>query len=86
MSQTFEEFVGEVAKLLEPTAQGKGYSTTGIDGHNPLYEFIQSFAGDGHALGEIVYKVKRYAAKGNPEDIVKVAAWAFLVWKHRSPS
>ncbi len=85
MSNTYEQFTKQVADLLEPTAQGKGYNTTGIDGKNDLYDFVSSFAGDHHALGEIVYKVKRYAAKGNPDDILKVAAWAFLVWKHRLP-
>ena len=82
--KTYSEFVRQVADLLEPTASGKGYNTTGIDGQNQLYEFVQTFAGDKHALGEIIYKVKRYAAKGNAEDILKVAAWAFLVWRHRS--
>lgn len=81
--QTFDEFTAQVRALLEPTAACKGYNTTGLDGRNELYEFVQSFAGDHHALGEIVYKVKRYAAKGNIEDILKVAAWAFLVYKHQ---
>ncbi len=80
---TFDEFSNQVRALLEPTAKGKGYNTTGVDGHNDLYEFVQSMAGDGHALGEIVYKAKRYAAKGNPEDVLKIAAWAFLILKHR---
>ena len=80
---TFDQFVSEVRALLEPTAQGKGYNTTGVDGQNQLYEFVQGMAGEGHALGEIVYKAKRYAAKGNPEDVLKIAAWSFLILKHR---
>ncbi len=80
--RTFDQFVSDVRALLEPTASGKGYSTTGVDGHNALYEFVQSFAGSHHAEGEIVYKVKRFAAKGNIEDILKAAAWAFLIYKH----
>ncbi len=80
---TFDEFTAQVRGLLEPTAKGKGYNTTGVDGENQLYAFVQDVAGDGHAMGEIIYKVKRYAAKGNPEDMLKVAAWAFLVLKHR---
>lgn len=71
--------------LLEPTAAGKGYNTTGVDGSNQLYEFVRDVAGEGHALGEIIYKAKRYAAKGNPEDVLKIAAWAFLILKHRTP-
>jgi len=81
---TFDQFVTEVRALLEPTASGKGYNTTGVDGENQLYAFVQDIAGDGHALGEIIYKAKRYAAKGNPEDVLKIAAWAFLILKHRS--
>lgn len=80
--RTFDQFVAEVRGLLEPTASGKGYSATGVDGPNQLYEFVSSFAGPHHALGEIVYKAKRYEAKRNPEDILKIAAWAFLVYKH----
>ena len=81
---TFDQFCEQVRALLEPTAQGKGYNTTGVDGQNALYEFVQGVAGDGHALGEIIYKAKRYAAKGNPEDVLKIAAWAFLILKHRT--
>lgn len=83
---TFDEFTRGVRALLEPTAQGKGYNTTGVDGQNDLYEFVQGISGNGHAYGEIIYKVKRHAAKGNPEDMLKVAAWAFLVLKHQGES
>ncbi len=80
---TFDKFVEEVRGLLEPTASGKGYNSTGVDGPNDLYAFVQSMAdGHGHALGEIVYKARRYAAKGNREDVLKIAAWAFLILKH----
>lgn len=80
---TFDEFMGEVRALLEPTAAGKGYNGTGVDGQNELYEFVQGMTGGHHhALGEIVYKAKRYAAKGNKEDVLKIAAWAFLILKH----
>ena len=82
---TFDEFMGQVRALLEPRAGEKGYSAAGPDGPNPLYELVAEMnTGDGHALGEIVYKAKRFAAKGNPEDILKIAAWAFLVWRHRA--
>lgn len=80
---TFDQFTSEVRGLLEPTASGKGYNTTGVDGENDLYSFVQSMSGGHqHALGEIVYKARRYAAKGNKEDVLKIAAWAFLILKH----
>ena len=81
--QTWASFEQKVRQLLEPTASSKGYSTTGLDGKNALYEFVQNVAqGPGHALGEIVYKATRYGAKRNPEDLEKIAAWAFLAWRH----
>lgn len=81
--RTFQQFCDSVGGLLNGTADGKGYNRTGADGPNDLYAFIAEMNGNaGHAAGEIVYKVRRYMAKGNPEDIMKVAAWAYLVWKH----
>ncbi len=80
---TFDQFAAQVRHLLEPTASGKGYNTTGADGPNDLYDFVKTMSGGHqHALGEIVYKARRYAAKGNREDMLKIAAWAFLVLKH----
>lgn len=34
-----------------------------------------------HPLGEIVFKAVRYSRQGNPEDLVKIAAWAKVVWE-----
>jgi hypothetical protein len=80
---TFEDFMTEVRASMEPKANAKGYNATGVDGENRLYEYVQGMnEGHGHALGEIVYKARRYAAKKNLEDIIKIAAWAFLVYKH----
>lgn len=80
---TWKTFMQNVESLLAPTAAGKGYSTNGVDGHNPLYEFVEETSGGcGHALGEIIYKARRYSRKGDPVDIEKIAAWAFLIWRH----
>lgn len=81
--RTFDAFVKQTRALMEPTAASKGYSRNGVDGKNALYEFVAEFTNDGHGLGEIVYKAKRYAAKRNDEDLLKIAAWAFLVWRHQ---
>ena len=79
---TFNQFTQNVKELLEPTAISKGYNITGVDGPNELYDFVHGIAGgNGHALGEIIYKVRRYVSKGDPRDIEKIAAWAFLVWR-----
>lgn len=81
----FEGFVAQVRVLLEATAAEKSYSRQGPDGQNRLYEFVQStVGGPGHAAGEIIYKVRRYMAKRHPDDLLKIAAWAFLMYKHHS--
>lgn len=82
--RTFERFMVAVEYLLNGTASSKGYSGNGPDGPNELYEFVQHMSnGHQHALGEIVYKARRYAAKGNIEDVAKIAAWSYLIWKHQ---
>jgi len=78
----FDEFVKEMRELLDGTAHTKGYNSTGVDGHNQLYSFIQSYVGPGHAIGEIIYKAVRYLRKKDKRDIIKVAAWAYLVWRY----
>ena len=77
----FTAFCEAVRDLLDETAAAKGYSHTGLTGPNPMYEFVAETAGGpGHALGELIYKVRRYAARRDPEDLVKIAAGAYLVW------
>ena len=82
---TFEKFVQQMHEFCGGTAASKGYNSTGVDGHNAVYHFVQEEVGmgtHGHGLGEIVYKVLCYQRRRNPEDLIKIAAWAFLVWKH----
>jgi len=76
----FEEFSVEVREQLEGKARRKGYNETGVEGRNLLFEFNFQFF-PGHAQGEIVYKLVRGLEKKDPEDLVKVAAWAYLIWK-----
>jgi len=80
---TFKSFCSQIEAMLEETAKSKGYNTTGPDGDNAVYRFIHEATGDhGHGIGEIIYKAIRYMRKRNPEDLLKLAAWAFLIWKH----
>jgi hypothetical protein len=84
MRLTYKEFIVQVERLLGGTASGKGYSER-ADAPLELYDFVAEYVGGnkhGHALGEIIYKTVRFARKGNVEDILKAAAWAFLVAKH----
>lgn len=79
----FTAFVKEIKEICEKVAKEKGYNDTGVDGQNDLYQFVQSIAdGDGHALGEIIYKTVRYSRKHDKRDLIKIAAWAYLIYKH----
>ena len=72
--------------LLDEEAAGKGYHQGGLTGPNPTYDFVAETAGGpGHPLGEIIHKVRRYAARRDPADLVKIAAWAYLVWRFDRP-
>jgi hypothetical protein len=39
-----------------------------------------------HALGEAVYKIVRFNAKRDPQDLVKASAWTELVWNADQPA
>jgi hypothetical protein len=82
-AQGFEESLSafglELNQILVKRAQEKGYHSQGLNGRQ-LYDFVHDLAANGHALGEIVYKAIRYNRRKNPEDLVKIACWAFLVW------
>lgn len=80
---TFKSFCVQVEELMGSTAYDKGYNSTGPDGYNLVYEFIHKTTGDhGHGIGEIIYKAIRFMQKRNPDDLLKLAAWAYLVWRH----
>ena len=83
---TFDDFCRNVRGQLDDAAVAKNYSTTGPDGTNALYTAVQQMTGGHHhGCAEIVYKVNRFLSAGqrgnNIEDIVKVASWAFLIWR-----
>lgn len=74
-------FFAAIREKLAGKAESKGYARDG-DG-SPLYDFVSSHiarGGDAHGLGEVVYKIVRYQAKGDLEDLEKAAAWIFLAW------
>ena len=75
-----EKIISEALTLLEDRADSKGYIT---QDRNPLMDFMNQEFPD-HALGEIIYKVKRYKAKKNPEDLAKIIAWAILIYEWRT--
>ena len=80
---TYKMLCHQIEMMLGSTAKEKGYNTTGPNGDNAVYEFIHEATGDhGPGIGEIIYKAIRYMRKRNPEDLLKLAAWSYLVWRH----
>lgn len=87
-NESLRDFQNEVTDVLTGTARGKGYAKDG-DGGRAFYDAVALVSddnNDSHAKGEITYKVKRYGSKKDPKDLIKIAAWAFLLWDrhHRS--
>ena len=83
MERTWDEFVSQAHSMLNGEAAKKGYNEAGPDARNPLYEFVEWVnGGPAHGVGEGIYKLVRYSKKRNPEDLAKLAAWAFLMWRH----
>ena len=82
-ARTFDQFCAQVRRLLDQDATTKGYHNAGPNSENPLYAFVaETVGGPGHGIGEIIFKARRYAALRRPEDLAKIAAWAFLIWQH----
>ena len=75
---SYDKFSSHVAKLIGAVAESKGYD-------DDLFDFVSSKVTAHHGLAEIIYKVVRYKEKGDMDDLVKIAAWAFLEWQG-SPS
>jgi hypothetical protein len=75
--ESVDTFLKQVGDMLIEKAQSKGYA--GNNGGRDLFDSVDSEC-PGHAAGEIRYKIKRWQAKKNPEDLIKIAAWAFLIW------
>ena len=81
--RNFDTFMQQVRDLMEGKAKTKGYHNSTADGPNQLYEFVEHHC-PGHTEGEIIYKVVRYVSKRDPVDLLKIAAWAFLKWRHHA--
>lgn len=83
MERTFAAFMEEVLGSLEGHAERKGYNVTGADGPNDLFEDgIRAGDEPAHALGEIRYKCKEMLHEPRAVLPIKIAAWAFLLWRY----
>lgn len=75
----FEDFVKEIEPYLNKYAEDKGYGSDEKGKH--LSDSIMDEFGPSYALGEIRTKLSRYHSKGNYEDLLKIAAWTYLVYR-----
>lgn len=75
---SMNRFFNEVRTIFQE-AQQKGYSRGAEGDGRDLLDFIKTHFGN-HATGEAVYKLVRFQKKGDPKDLLKAAAWIFLIW------
>src|SRR5882757_3746139 len=69
-------FNEHVDVLLSHKAESKGY-----DGEKgQLFSLCHQLP---HPLGEIIYKVVRYHKQGDPDDLLKIAGWARILWERK---
>lgn len=72
-----DRFKEQIDLMVNPVASAKGYD-------DKLIELVRDCVADHpmkHALGEIIYKVVRYSHTRRVDDILKVGAWAALVFE-----
>lgn len=72
---TTGDFTREIEEVIGVTAGKKGYLKKDRHLASRIYEEF----GRGHMLGEIATKITRYNHIQNYDDLVKIAAWAFLL-------
>ena len=78
----FQKFVAEVEDTLSGHAKRKGYSEGSPNGPNQLAEFTKHIGAlPGHVIGEIVYKATEWMKSPRKVLLVKIAAWAFVLWR-----
>lgn len=75
---SLEAFFSQVRAQVGGEASEKGYAVKGNG--RALIDSVAEECGEGHARGEIRYKLIRWRQKRNPVDLFKIAAWAFLEW------
>ena len=78
---SWNNFMKLVSDKVGDQAHDKGYRIGDAD----TGEDLLKVTGDDHAIGEIIYKAVRFRAKKNQDDLVKIAAWAFLLWRKNKP-
>lgn len=79
---SFETFAAAVRDSCEGQAKRKGYTDSDANGPNQLAEVgrLLNFEPE-HGIGEIVYKCAEYLRNPREVLLVKIAGWAFILWK-----
>ena len=79
----FEQFTKEMRESCEIHAKRKGYSNGGVDGDNHLAEFKWKIGLEPqHSIGEIIFKCIEYLAHPRRILLVKIASWAYMLYRY----
>ena len=82
MPKTFDDFIKEVRDSCETHAKRKNYTDEDIDGRNQLVNVMQILGLSApHGVGEIIYKCAEFLKTPRPLLMVKVAGWAWIIWR-----
>ena len=83
--RTFDEFAKAVRDSCEGHAKRKGYTTSDADGDNQLITVATAMGfHEAHSIGEIVYKCAEYLKAPRDVLLIKIAGWAYVVWRARN--
>jgi hypothetical protein len=79
---SFDAFSAAVKDSVDGQAKRKNYAREGLNGRNQLAEVgaLLNFEPQ-HGIGEIVYKCSEYLANPREVLLVKIAGWAYILWK-----
>lgn len=82
MKASLDEFLEAVRDSVESHAKRKNYTDHGADGENKLVTIMAAMGiGVPHGIGEIVYKCTEYLRNPREVLLVKIAGWAFIIWR-----
>ena len=78
--RTLEAFMEEVRDSLNGQAERKGYTKSGAP--DQLGSFLAFIGAEpGHAVGEIILKCVEHLKSPRDVNLVKIAAWAFILYR-----
>lgn len=80
--KSLQSFLAQIKDSVENHAKRKNYTKNDADGENQLAG-IMTMLGIGvpHAIGEIIYKCAEFLKTPRKVLLVKIAGWAFILWR-----